>query len=248
MMRLFLLFMVTLMIASCAPTRYPPGHPKASASQQPQALHLAEGGVVKRGKPYQIGGKWYYPLASGQSYDETGIASWYGKKFHGKKTANGETYNMYAMTAAHTVLPIPSVVRVTNLENGKSIKVRINDRGPFTKKRVIDLSYAAAKALGVIKHGTAKVRVQTVLTPHPSILQQKNVGQPYVQIGAFGDKSNAQSVVFDMSNQSSFQPYIQKAAGVYRVRMGPFSSVRQAKNTLNRVKRMGYPSAMIIHD
>jgi len=137
-------------------------HQNNNNHQQSANPHVGEGGIVKRGNPYQIDGQWYYPLASGADYDETGIASWYGDKFHGKKTANGEIYDMHAMTAAHTTLPIPSVVRVTNLENGKAIEVRVNDRGPFVKSRLIDLSYAAAKALGYSRQGTTRVRVQTI--------------------------------------------------------------------------------------
>ncbi|MDX8380680.1 MAG: septal ring lytic transglycosylase RlpA family protein [Ghiorsea sp.] len=163
-MRLWLCSILALLIlTACAPTRYPVGyHQNKNNNSQSADPHVGEGGVVKRGNPYQIDGQWYYPLASGASYDETGIASWYGKKFHGKKTANGEIYDMHAMTAAHTTLPIPSVVRVTNLENGKAIEVRVNDRGPFVKSRLIDLSYAAAKALGYSQQGTTRVRVQTI--------------------------------------------------------------------------------------
>ncbi len=163
------------MFSSCAPTRYPPGY---HSGRTPPSKHLGEGGKVKRGSPYQIAGQWYEPLATGEAYDEVGIASWYGKKFHGKKTANGETYNMYAMTAAHTLLPMPSIVRVTNLENGKSIKVRVNDRGPFVKSRLIDLSYAAAKALGYAKQGTTRVRVQTLYSADVSAEKVKSIKKP----------------------------------------------------------------------
>lgn len=113
----------------------------------------------KVGKPYQVNGVWYYPKVD-YNYDETGIASWYGPTFHEKKTANGEVYNQNALTAAHKTLPMPSLVQVTNLENGRSIQVRINDRGPFKNNRIIDLSYRAAQLLGVDKKGTAPVRVQ----------------------------------------------------------------------------------------
>jgi len=163
-MRLWLCSILALLaLTSCAPTRYLVGyHQNNNVQQQSSNPHVGEGGIVKRGNPYQIDGQWYYPLASGATYDETGIASWYGDKFHGKKTANGEIYDMHAMTAAHTTLPIPSVVRVTNLENGKAIVVRVNDRGPFVKSRLIDLSYAAANALGYSQQGTTRVRVQTI--------------------------------------------------------------------------------------
>ena len=119
------------------------------------------GGYYKVGRPYQIKGNWYYPKED-YSYDETGIASWYGSDFHDLKTANGEVYNKNELTAAHKTLPMPSLARVTNLENGRSIVVRINDRGPFSGARVIDVSQRSAQLLGFEKQGTAKVRVQVL--------------------------------------------------------------------------------------
>ncbi len=114
---------------------------------------------VKIGKPYQIYGRWYKPKYE-PNYDETGVASWYGPGFHGNKTATGEIYDQHGLTAAHPTLPLPSIVRVTNLENGRTALLRINDRGPFAKNRIIDLSKASADRLGVIGNGTARVRVQ----------------------------------------------------------------------------------------
>lgn len=120
--------------------------------------HTAKATSIKVGKPYQIDGEWYYPRMVDR-YRETGVASWYGVPFHGRKTANGEVYDMHGMTAAHPTLPLPSMARVTNLENGRSITVRINDRGPFAKKRIIDLSRRAAWELGFKDQGTAEVEV-----------------------------------------------------------------------------------------
>ncbi|MEM7044081.1 MAG: septal ring lytic transglycosylase RlpA family protein [Pseudomonadota bacterium] len=120
--------------------------------------HQPKASSVKIGKPYQINGEWYFPRMVDR-YREIGVASWYGVPFHGRKTANGETYNMHGMTAAHPTLPLPSVARVTNLENGRTITVRINDRGPFAKRRIIDLSRRAAWELGFKDQGTAKVEV-----------------------------------------------------------------------------------------
>ncbi|MEM8878509.1 MAG: septal ring lytic transglycosylase RlpA family protein [Pseudomonadota bacterium] len=119
------------------------------------------GGVYKVGRPYQIAGNWYYPREDA-NYDSIGIASWYGDDFHGRQTANGEVFDMNALTAAHPTLPMPTYARVTNLENGRSIVVRVNDRGPFARGREIDLSRQAAKTLGMKHQGTAKVRVQYV--------------------------------------------------------------------------------------
>ncbi len=118
----------------------------------------ASSGPYKVGSPYQIKGVWYYP-AEDYGYSETGIASWYGPNFHGKKTANGETYNQNDLTAAHRTLPMPSAVRVTNLENGRSLVLRINDRGPFARGRIIDVSRRGAQLLGFERNGVAKVRV-----------------------------------------------------------------------------------------
>ncbi|MGD2134107.1 MAG: septal ring lytic transglycosylase RlpA family protein [Maricaulaceae bacterium] len=125
------------------------------------ALAAPGGGSQKIGRPYQINGVWYVP-AREDNYDETGVASWYGPNFHGRPTANGETFDQNVVSAAHTTLPLPSMVRVTNLENGRSMVVRVNDRGPFVDDRIIDLSRAAARELGYERNGTARVRVQYV--------------------------------------------------------------------------------------
>ncbi|HTC17889.1 MAG TPA: septal ring lytic transglycosylase RlpA family protein [Stellaceae bacterium] len=134
-------------------------------------------GYYKIGNPYQIDGAWYYPNID-WSYDETGIASWYGSPFHGKYTANGELYDMNAVTGAHRTLPIPSIVQVTNLDNGRSIQVRINDRGPYARGRIIDVSRRAAQLLGFENIGTAKVRVQILVqeTMQAQSLAQGNGG------------------------------------------------------------------------
>ena len=136
-----------------------------SATYSP-STHAAPSVNEKRkvGKPYKIMGKWYYPVSSSEGYSEKGIASWYGDEFHGKPTANGEVYNMHAFTAAHTTLPLPTYVRVTNLENGRHIKVKVNDRGPFLRGRLIDMSYAGATALGFAEQGTAPVLVEAYPT------------------------------------------------------------------------------------
>jgi len=114
------------------------------------------------GNPYQIKNQWYYPMTHVNYFEQKGIASWYGKKFHGRKTSNGETYNMYAISAAHKTLPLGTYVKVYNLENKKCLTVRINDRGPFIKGRIIDLSYGAARRLGIVQKGTANVFIRTV--------------------------------------------------------------------------------------
>lgn len=144
--------LLLLLTAGCSTTKVATEQPSTpGAPQQPQPYKI--------GKPYQVDGVWYYPK-SDMDYDETGIASWYGPGFHGQYTANGEIYDQNALTAAHKTLPLPSMVRVTNLENGRSIEVRVNDRGPFVNGRIIDLTRRDAQLLGFIDRGTAKVRVQ----------------------------------------------------------------------------------------
>lgn len=137
--------------AVVAPTTAPPA---VAAKEAP-----ATDGIYKVGNPYQIEGKWYYP-AEDYTYRQEGIASWYGQDFHGKKTANGEKYDMNDVTAAHPTLPLPSMVKVTNLDNGRVLEVRVNDRGPYHSTRIIDLSRRAAQLLGFYEAGTARVRVE----------------------------------------------------------------------------------------
>jgi rare lipoprotein A len=137
-----------------------------------------EEGVYKVGEPYQINGEWFYPRED-YSYDETGIASWYGDDFHGQRTANGEIFNKNELTAAHKTLPLPTLARVTNLDNGRSIVVRVNDRGPFSGTRLIDLSQRAAQLLGFEQQGTAKVRVQVLADESKAIADaMRRYGKP----------------------------------------------------------------------
>jgi rare lipoprotein A len=150
MLRAAVLIGLGVVLGGCAET----GLVVHAAKQVP-----AERGRYKVGTPYQINGVWYYP-AEDFDYDETGIASWYGPQFHNRETANGETFDMNAVSAAHRTLPMPSFVRVTNLENGRSIVVRVNDRGPYAHGRILDLSRRSAQLLGFEQQGTAKVRVQ----------------------------------------------------------------------------------------
>lgn len=156
LLSLFALVLVPLLLAGCA-------------SERPAPVPTGEGGIYKIGKPYQIAGVWYYPKED-ERYDATGIGSWYGPQFHGKRTANGEIFDQEQLTAAHPTLPMPVLVRVTNLENGRSLVVRVNDRGPFVNGREIDLSRKAAELLGYDRKGTARVRVQYVgRAPLPGI-------------------------------------------------------------------------------
>lgn len=156
MMRFFssliVLFALTAVLPACAQLQF-------GAELAKQGKRTAAGGIYKVGKPYKIAGEWYYPREN-TKYDNIGIASWYGPKFQGRRTANGEIFDMNLLTAAHPTLPMPVMVQVTNLENGRSMKLRVNDRGPFKKNREIDLSRRAAEILGFKDKGTARVRVK----------------------------------------------------------------------------------------
>lgn len=145
----------------------PGDNPPANLASVPDAVPRNEPLHKYANRPYEVFGKKYVPLASVQPFQQRGTASWYGKKFHGQKTSSGETYDMYKMTAAHPTLPIPSYVRVTNVSNGRSVVVRVNDRGPFHGGRVIDLSYVAAYKLGYVGAGSAQVQVEAVVPGQP---------------------------------------------------------------------------------
>lgn len=161
-MRVLLGVGLCLLLGACAEVQLASHATKEAAGELYTTRDLVGvGGHRKVGNPYQIAGQWYYPKEE-PDYDETGIASWYGPGFHGRQTANGERFDQYQVSAAHTTLPMPSLVRVTNLENGRSMVVRVNDRGPFAHGRIIDLSRRAAQLLGFEQQGTAKVRVQAL--------------------------------------------------------------------------------------
>ena len=222
-------------------------------------------------KPYRVGRKWYRPMPPGKSYREKGMASWYGRKFHGRKTANGERYDMYAMTAAHRTLPLPSYVRVTNRRNGRSVIVRVNDRGPFKKNRIIDLSYAAAKKLGIVATGTAPVIVELIQPGRwreakkraaPPAVQEREMPPSagagpvdsgrgvYVQTGVFSVWRNASGQKARLLLRG-LQPvhlrHQQSDKGVlYRVLMGPYATEAQAREAVRRVKSSGIPGARVV--
>ncbi len=216
----------------------------------------------KYGNPpsYVVFGKRYYVMDSAAGYVERGIASWYGPNFHGKRTSSGETYNMHAMTAAHKTLPLPTRVRVKNLSNGKTVTVKVNDRGPFKDNRVIDLSYAAAKKLGVVGPGTAQVEVSAlvsgaakdrpkvrVLPLHSSASDKDDV---FIQLGSFGSERNARNLLNDLNAKKEKPILISRADtdnGVYyRVRLGPLLGLPEADSVHKRLMREGYTDAHIV--
>jgi len=193
-------------------------------------------------KSYVVRGKRYYVKNSAKGYNRKGTASWYGTLFHGRRTSSGEKYNMYAMTAAHKTLPLPTYARVTNLDNGKSIIVKINDRGPFIGKRLIDLSYAAARKLGVYKTGTARVKVKAITTGHaaPVRVARKSGSKHkplYLQAGVFSQYDNARILLSQLKGLDVSKATIKRrkhgGERVFKVQIGPFKNL----NVLNRIKR-----------
>jgi rare lipoprotein A len=205
-------------------------------------------------RPYTVLGKTYSPFTEHRPYRARGRASWYGKRYHGQKTASGEVYDMYAMTAAHTLLPLPSYARVTSLENGRSVVVRVNDRGPFHDDRIVDLSYAAAHKLGFINQGSAMVEVEAILpgspvsaapvavavpTPVPSPVASGVAGL-FVQLGAFSVPDNAQAFLQKMRLDLAWlaaSMQIHEAEGLYRVHAGPYPSREAAERDAERVRQ-----------
>ena len=205
-----------------------------------------------RAKSYVVWGKRYQPYSVAYGYSEVGTASWYGKDFHGKKTANGETYNMYGLSAAHKLLPLGTVVRVDNLENGRSVQMVVNDRGPFVDNRLIDLSYGAAKALGTVEKGLAKVRVTAVSSPAPKLYRTKNGFTPngkfYVQVGTYSNGDNAKRARAHLIERgfagAAIETTTKNGRKFHRVRSGVFTKLDTAKRAHNYLKSY-YPSCFI---
>ena len=224
---------------------------------------------TRAGNPveYEVLGKRYRVLAESKGYQERGIASWYGTKFHGRKTSNGEVYNMYAMTAAHKTLPIPSYVRVTNLKNQRSVVLRVNDRGPFHENRIIDLSYTAAVKLGIQKTGTGFVEVtalefdgakkstlvfdnvKQLAQPLTSTVQQ-HTGAIYLQIGAFISAVNARQLQDKLFSgqivKSRIQVVKNQQADLYKVQVGPLDSRQQVAEFNKKLALLGFAQAQLV--
>jgi len=216
---------------------------------------------TRAGNPreYKVLGKWYKVLAQSKGYKERGIASWYGTKFHGRKTSNGEVYNMYAMTAAHKTLPIPSYVRVTHLKNNRSVVLRINDRGPFHDNRIIDLSYTAAVKLGIKQTGTGLVEVTAVGfdSPETSASVETQLGQEqqpafYLQVGAFVSPENARQLQEKLllSEIAFSRIHHERSQGndIYKVQVGPLYSEQQAKRENEKLVQRGFNHPQLVVD
>ncbi len=266
---------VILLVASCSsPSRYQQ-HKDSTPTRTPTPSELKDATprfeAQSRGgnKQYQVWGKSYTVLPSAKNYQKKGIASWYGEKFHGHLTSNGEIYDMYAMTAAHKSLPLPSYVRVTNLANNKSVVVRVNDRGPFHQSRLIDLSYSAAYKLDMLKSGTANVKIvaitdydssTTLVTPLKRSIKEHNTSiknvtiapQPkYIQVFATSKENIAKNTVANISTTlkkitsetENYNVSSPLSNQVYKVVVGPINNHQDLNNLLLKLKENGYPNA-----
>lgn len=215
--------------------------------------------------PYTVLGKSYRVLQRADGYSERGLASWYGQKFHGRLTSSREVYDMCSFSAAHKTLPLPSYVRVTNLDNGRSAIVRVNDRGPFHAGRIIDLSYAAAVKLGVDRTGTARVEVEAItdgepqrpaLAPSvtsraPTPTSPDGVGRQIVQVGAYRDETNAQRIAGQLRDSDIRDVQVEKVrlheGWVWRVRVGPMAPAA-LEGVLERIRTLGLPSPRVFSE
>ncbi len=208
-------------------------------------------------KPYEVDGQRYQPLRDHQGFQQRGIASWYGRKFHGRKTSNGELYDMYGMSAAHKTLPMGVYVKVTHLGTGRHIVVRVNDRGPFVAGRIIDLSYGAARQLGIVDSGTAQVQVQALgyrstdenRPPRFSSAGNYDSGSFAVQIAAFSSSSNAYQLAEKMGHQygkAIVSTGLSNGQKIYRVRVGHFTSLKQAEIAARDLTLGGFSGSYVI--
>jgi rare lipoprotein A len=234
-------------IPTGGPERTTPPPPPRDINAIPDAVPRIEPRST-RGNPlfYEQFGKRYVILATAEGYKERGVASWYGPDFHTRSTSSGEPYDMYAMTAAHKTLPIPAYARVTNLSNGRSVVVRINDRGPFVDNRIIDLSYTAAHKLDMTRAGTAFVEVE-VITP-PALSDPMATPRLYLQAGAFGVAANAAQLAQRLRAAGVGNVLIREpdaAVALYRVRVGPVRDVAAFDNIAAQLARMDVESRLV---
>jgi len=232
----------------------------AGCAQQPQRPDLPRDEPRARlgNSPfYEVAGKRYIVLASAEGHVERGVASWYGPNFHGGRTATGEIYDMNAMTGAHPTLPLPTWVRVTNLQNGRSVVVRLNDRGPFSGNRIIDLSRAAAETIDMIRAGTAMVEIQSLAGAQRAT--QAAPGAPpstaprfFAQAGAFADEGNARRLVAKLREQRVGEVALSETRidgrRLFRVRVGPVAGVPEFDALIERLRRAGVENARLALD
>jgi len=249
-LRALLIFLLVLIVSGCArPPRepLPPPSPTKELSKP----------IPSWMKPYTINGKTYFPLPSAEGYEEECIASWYGPGFHGKETSSGEIYNMYEYTAAHKLLPMGTYVLVKNLENGRELVVRINDRGPFVGERCLDLSYAAARELGMVGKGLSRVKIVALSEGEyqGTKIVYKNIpnfrfNKFYLQVGAFKVYSNALRYKLELENQFEqveIEPYYDNEKGLfYRVQIYLADDLNKARILAENLKNKGFPQGFLV--
>jgi rare lipoprotein A len=263
-----ILILTGLYLVGCTPfpvvEREPEEEQDRGPAQPVDLSHVPDavpGPVVRtragNSNPYTVLGRTYHLIEDETDYKERGIASWYGKKFHGRRTSNGEVYDMYAMTAAHKKLPIPSYVRVTNLDNSRTVVVRVNDRGPFHDGRIIDLSYAAAQRLGFVDQGTAPVEVEIIVPDDQSLapLVAENSGATegggvFLQVGAFSTESAARAQaerITGLIEQTIVVPPMGDDQ-LYRVRVGPYTNTTQLHKAQELLRQGEISQAHIVYE
>lgn len=240
--------LILFMLAACGPAY------RSRVIDTPET-----GGLKGWEKPYEVNGERYQPMRADQheGFSEEGLASWYGPNFHGRKTSNGETYDMHAMTAAHKTLPLGVWVRVTNRASGKQTIVRVNDRGPFVKGRIIDLSYSAAKELDVVGPGTAPVRIEALGyreidgTGRIAYRQPKSytVGSYSVQVGAFTVGENARRLSAQLEKKHGYAHVEEgwvNGSLFHRVRVGRYPSIEAAETARGAFEKSGFPNSFTV--
>lgn len=248
----------------------PGDNPPANIDSIPDAIPRIEPLREANMRPYVALGKPYQPMTTLGVYRKRGVASWYGRRYHGNQTASGEVYDMYAMTAAHPTLPLPSFVRVTNIKSGKSIVVRVNDRGPFLSDRIIDLSYTAAHKLDILSGGSGIVEVESILPgANVAITQTKKIPSTsapisapapvtlasveaiYLQLGAFGNANNAHNFLTHMQSELSWLGKnlgIAEQGGLFKIHAGPFSNLILAQQAANEITQQLAIKPMLLLD
>ncbi|CAL7964200.1 rare lipoprotein A [Gammaproteobacteria bacterium] len=206
-------------------------------------------------RDYVVGGHRYHVLKSSKGYVKTGNASWYGTKFHGNNTSTQERYNLYSMTAASTELPLPSYVQVTNLRNGKQVIVRVNDRGPFHSKRILDLSYAAAKKLDFVDSGTAPVKIVGIdpktwnknsQIKYAAATKPAKNGAMYLQVGAFSRLDNAKQLFTKIAKLTDRPTSIKRSDSLYRVHIGPMACATQSNKLKRLLEKNGFNKVVVV--
>jgi len=262
---LFLLLLLPLLLLAGCATQTPVSDgserqsPKKSAAAP--AIKGPDGGrIPATQRPYQINGRTYYPLPSAQGFEEHGVASWYGADFHGRQTSCGETYNMHGLTAAHKTLPMDTWLLVKNLENDREVTVRVNDRGPFSKERILDLTRTAADALGFIGKGTAQVRITALgeaeISSAGGITSERFLSHPdfqagefYVQIGSFIDENNARRLkdkMLGLGRKTMISRFDRDGQTFFRVQVSAGQNLAAARVVEREMAQSGFPDAFVI--